>query len=97
MKALSRGLNYGFDIMEFTGLASGSVYPILRRFEEHGLVDSEWEDEAEAHQDGRPRRRHYRLTPDGLLRLDAADERLALHRSIFFDDGDVAGAGSGGS
>ncbi len=87
LQALSRGLSYGFDIMELTGLPSGSVYPILRRFEEHGLVESEWEDAHEAHADRRPRRRHYRLTPTGRAELAAAGERLALHRNLFLDGG----------
>ncbi|MGD2070487.1 MAG: PadR family transcriptional regulator [Gemmatimonadota bacterium] len=86
LQALSRGLSYGFDIMELTGLASGSVYPILRRFEEHGLVESEWEDTEQAHAVGRPRRRHYRLTGTGHAELAAAADRLALHRKIFLDD-----------
>jgi PadR family transcriptional regulator PadR len=86
LQALSKGLSYGFDIMELTGLPSGSVYPILRRFEEHGLVESEWEDAREAHADKRPRRRHYRLTETGRAELTAAGERLALHRNLFLDD-----------
>jgi PadR family transcriptional regulator PadR len=85
LQALSRGLSYGFDIMELTGLPSGSVYPILRRFEEHGLVESEWEDADEAHADRRPRRRNYRLTDVGRAELTAAAERLALHRNLFLD------------
>ena len=85
LQALSRGLSYGFDIMELTGLPSGSVYPILRRFEENGLVDSIWEDSKEAHADGRPRRRHYQLTDAGRQELSTAVERLALHRSLFLD------------
>lgn len=86
LQALSRGLSYGFDIMELTGLPSGSVYPILRRFEEHGLVESAWEDERVARADGRPRRRHYRLTDAGRAELASAGERLALHRNLFLDE-----------
>ena len=86
LQALARGSSYGFDIMEFTGLPSGTVYPVLRRFEEHGLVESEWEEADAAHVEGRPRRRHYRLTDAGRDALRLADERLALHRKIFFGD-----------
>ena len=88
LQALARGSSYGFDIMELTGLPSGTVYPVLRRFEERGLVSSEWEDEGAAHGDGRPRRRHYQLTSRGAEALTAAAERLALHRRIFFDGGE---------
>ena len=38
LQALFKGSRYGFDIMDFTGLPSGTVYPLLRRFEDHGLV-----------------------------------------------------------
>jgi PadR family transcriptional regulator PadR len=83
LQALSQGLKYGFDIMDFTGLPSGTVYPILRRFEEHGLVESDWEDASEAHGDRRPKRRNYQLTTEGSATLVLAGERLALHRQIF--------------
>ncbi len=83
LQALASGLACGFDIMDFTGLASGTVYPVLRRFEEHGLVRSEWEDEERAHAEGRPRRRNYELTGVGRAALSGAAERLALHRRIF--------------
>ena len=32
--ALENGYRYGFDVMVVTGLASGTVYPALRRLEE---------------------------------------------------------------
>ena len=31
MQALANGYQYGFDIMDITGLPSGTVYPALRR------------------------------------------------------------------
>ena len=43
LHALSKGEAYGLDIMERTGLPSGTVYPMLRRFEHAGLVSSGWE------------------------------------------------------
>src|SRR3984957_3770751 len=33
LKAISLGYRYGFDVMEVTGLPSGTVYPALRRLE----------------------------------------------------------------
>ena len=83
LQALSSGRSYGFDIMDFTALPSGTVYPILRRLEEHGLVCSQWEDSTEARGDRRPRRRNYELTEAGRAALALADERLALHRQMF--------------
>jgi DNA-binding PadR family transcriptional regulator len=55
---------YGLRISTVAGLASGTVHPILARLENLGWLESRWEDldPAEA---GRPRRRFYRLTPDG--------------------------------
>ena len=55
----------GADIMRQTGLASGSLYPILIVFEEKGLLESNWESE-EPSVLRRPRRRLYRITPLGL-------------------------------
>jgi PadR family transcriptional regulator PadR len=54
----------GADIMRSTGAMSGTLYPILARYEEAGWLHSEWEnvDPAEA---GRPRRRLYQITLAG--------------------------------
>jgi PadR family transcriptional regulator PadR len=58
--------HYGLEIMRATGLKSGSLYPILGRLEDAGWIEGRWEviDEAA---EGRPRRRLYRLTPDGVV------------------------------
>ena len=85
LQALFKGSGYGFDIMDFTGLPSGTVYPLLRRFEEHRLVRSKWENERKAFADGRPRRRNYELTAAGRTALATAVERFALHRRLFED------------
>ena len=57
----------GADVHRRSGLASGTLYPILLRLEAAGWFVSRWEavDPAAA---GRPRRRLYRLTPNGLAR-----------------------------
>lgn len=83
LEALDRGAAYGFDIMELTGLPSGTVYPILRRFEKYGLVRSEWEDASKAREKGRPRRRNYALTPSGHEALAEAWRRLEAQRRLF--------------
>ena len=56
LHALDSGYKYGFDIMDITGLPSGTVYPALRRLEDLALVDSKWEKEGIAQRDGRPAR-----------------------------------------
>jgi PadR family transcriptional regulator PadR len=57
----------GADVQKRSGIASGTLYPILLRLESAGWFVSRWEavDPASV---GRPRRRLYRLTPTGLTR-----------------------------
>jgi PadR family transcriptional regulator, regulatory protein PadR len=54
---------HGYGIARDTGLKSGTLYPVLIRLADRGLVEARWEDEQPA---GRPRRHLYRLTPEGL-------------------------------
>jgi len=79
LHALARGFRYGFDIMEETGLSSGTIYPALDRLESLALVRSEWEDARVAQEEKRPPRRYYRITREGALELQEALER---HRSL---------------
>jgi PadR family transcriptional regulator, regulatory protein PadR len=73
LRALAEGYRYGFDLMDATGLASGTVYPLLRRLEALGLVAAQWEAEDVAHREGRPARRYYQITAEGAAVL--ADAR----------------------
>jgi PadR family transcriptional regulator PadR len=73
------GAHYGFDIIDRTGLPSGTVYPALSRLERDGYLASAWEDEARAHAEGRPARRYYRITAPGTRALR---EALAQYRSL---------------
>ena len=88
LQALHRGVGYGFEVMSVTGLPGGTVYAALRRFEDEGLVTSRWEESEAALAEGRPRRRHYRLTPAGVAALARAAERFRVHRELF---GEAAG------
>lgn len=81
--AMARGHRHGFQVMEVTGLPSGTVYPALRRLEAWGHVTSEWEDEDRAREDGRPPRRLYALTGTGLALADKAGARLAEARELY--------------
>ncbi len=74
--AIASGHRYGFDVMDATGLASGTVYPVLSRLERDGLVDSSWEDESRATAEGRPARRYYQLTGQGDTALREAVQML---------------------
>ena len=78
LHAIRDGVAYGFDILDVTGLESGTVYPILSRLENEGLVRSTWEAEKRAHADGRPARRYYAITASGKAALDAATKHYAL-------------------
>lgn len=78
LKALSLGYCFGFDIMEITGLPSGTVYPALRRLERDQLVSSQWEAESDVHGSGRPARRYYEITSAGNTAAAAATERYPL-------------------
>lgn len=68
---------YGFKIAQATGLRTGSVFPILARLEQLGLVVSEWESSDPTTRG--PRRRFYRLSPNGLewARAVVAERRPA--------------------
>jgi PadR family transcriptional regulator PadR len=55
---------YGLKIAKQIGRPTGSVFPILARLEEAQWVESEWEASEQTARG--PRRRFYRLTPDGL-------------------------------
>src|SRR5579871_4723751 len=54
---------HGYALASQTGLRSGTLYPILIRLADRGLVEACWQEEP---QPGRPRRHLYRLTAGGL-------------------------------
>jgi PadR family transcriptional regulator PadR len=58
-----RTWQHGYELSKETGLKSGTLYPILIRLSEQGLLDSRWKD---AERPGRPPRHVYRLTATGL-------------------------------
>lgn len=72
LHAIADGYQYGFDVIDQTGLPSGTVYPALSRLERDGLVRSAWENEQDAHAEGRPARRYYKLTAAGVKALAEA-------------------------
>jgi PadR family transcriptional regulator PadR len=74
--AVNRGFRHGFDIMDATGLKSGTVYPILRRLEEAGLLRARWEAVADARDAQRPPRRYYQITGVGMQAVSDATARF---------------------
>lgn len=82
LHAVGAGYRYGFDIMDVTGLASGSVYPALRRLERARLLRGKWEDAPAARRGGRPQRRLYELTKAGEDAAAEATKKLANTRAL---------------
>ena len=60
---------HGYALAKQTGLKSGTLYPILIRLADRGLVEACWQDEP---QPGKPRRHLYRLTANGAAAAAAA-------------------------
>jgi PadR family transcriptional regulator len=90
---------YGLELCELSGLASGTVYPILARLEQAGWLESEWEDASVPRDSGRPRRRFYGLTPDGvqLSREALVRQAAAQRRSRFAWTAPWSGTAAGAS
>ena len=82
LQALAHGFSHGFDIIDVTNLASGTVYPILRRLESEKLVSARWENVSIAREEQRPPRRYYELTAEGHKVLETALERYPEPRAI---------------
>ena len=62
---------YGVEIGQVAGLPSGTVHPILARLEAVGWVASRWE-QIDPRAAGRPARRYYTLSSDGIELARAA-------------------------
>ncbi|MFE9687151.1 PadR family transcriptional regulator [Streptomyces sp. NPDC006285] len=70
---------YGYELMQVTGFPSGKLYPIVARLQAAGWLIKEQED-IDPSVVGRPPRRMYRLSPDGIqtarFELAALSEQL---------------------
>jgi len=58
---------HGYALMQAASLASGTLYPILKRLADRGWLQKNWETGAE---DAGPPRRIYKLTPLGQAELN---------------------------
>lgn len=76
-----RSWHYGYELSKLTGLKSGTLYPLLIRLSDQGLLESRWQDAERA---GKPPRHAYKLTPDGLAfaRSLIAAETPAMRRRL---------------
>ena len=68
---------HGYDLVASLDLKSGSLYPILIRLSDRGLLESRWE----AAESGRPPRHVYRLTAAGAAEAEAS-ARPTAGRSV---------------
>ena len=80
LQVISKGYRHGFDVIEQTGIAGGTVYPALRRLERGRLLRSRWESAALAREEGRPPRKYYEVTELGRESLSEALERFRFLR-----------------
>jgi PadR family transcriptional regulator PadR len=91
LHAIGAGYGYGLSVMEVTGLASGTVYPAVRRLEEASLIRSQWEKQAIANAEQRPVRKYYTLTREGKAVLRPLQDRYPfLTKSIPVAQGEHA-------
>ena len=75
----SRTWRHGYDLSKETGLRSGTLYPLLMRLSEQGLLGSRWQ---EPERPGLPPRHVYRLTTAGLaLAREQELEAVAAERA----------------
>src|SRR5258708_33459272 len=82
LHAIASGRQFGFDVMNATGLTSGSVYPALDRLESAGYLHSMRESGDVARAEGRPARRDFTLPGPGRIALHAALEEYRPLRPI---------------
>jgi PadR family transcriptional regulator PadR len=89
-------LHYGYDLMKAARLPSGTLYPMLARLQEQGLVTSQWEPQPDD-AGGRPPRKYYQLTGEGVrvARLELAQAASAASASAASGGAGRGGAGRG--
>jgi PadR family transcriptional regulator, regulatory protein PadR len=72
---------YGFDLVKALSIhdglvtSEGTIYPLLSRLREDGLVDSSWRESTQG-----PPRRYYRITAEGKAALNGFIEQWRTFR-----------------
>ncbi len=72
------GWSHGYDLSRVTGLKSGTLYPMLARLADRGLLEAAWE---EGPPPGRPPRHLYRLSAAGSELASTIAPEFATRRS----------------
>jgi DNA-binding PadR family transcriptional regulator len=80
-----RAWQYGYELSKQTNLKSGTLYPLLIRLSDQGLLESQWR---EPERLGKPPRHAYKLTPSGL----AFARTIASQNAFSAVRGKIAGA-----
>ncbi|MBB5297421.1 PadR family transcriptional regulator [Deinococcus metallilatus] len=75
------GHHYGYDLMKQVGIGSGTLYPLLARLEQAGLIESNWE-EANPNEVGRGKRKYYALTSHGQAVAQLEQKKLKQMISV---------------
>jgi PadR family transcriptional regulator PadR len=73
-----RSWRHGYELAKETGLKSGTLYPLLMRLSDQGLLQSRW---TESEQAGKPLRHLYRPTAAGLAMARALRDDANAGRS----------------
>jgi PadR family transcriptional regulator PadR len=74
--------HYGLGLSDAAGIPSGTIYPMLARLEKADWLESRWE-EAGPENEGRPRRRLYKLTGHGeRAAMAELDQMVAVARRV---------------
>ncbi len=85
LSVVARGDTYGYQIAKYVNeqtngvleLKEGTLYPALRRLEAEHFIEGFWGTET-----GGPRRRYYRITKQGLAKLELARESWNNYQRI---------------
>jgi PadR family transcriptional regulator PadR len=78
LAARPQDARYGYELAKEVGLRAGTLYPILMRLADRGLLEAGWEPAPPA---GRPPRHLYRITAAGARATSAADARAPEPRA----------------
>ena len=70
---------HGYAIIKETGLASGTLYPILMRLSERGWLERDWV--IDALEPGPPRR-FYKLTPSGRSQIETSTVQISAPSNL---------------
>ncbi len=83
LACLERGPGHGYGLLRrlqtsgWPNLKSGTLYPVLHRLEQTGLLSSRWE-----HDDASAGKRVFAITPAGVTSLRETEEALATAMNL---------------